>query len=115
VSDARRIVPRCRSGVAHYVAATGHYYPCCWAANATTYAGSFFEKHRDQLDLGVYSLEEILESEAIRLLVASWDEFESAPRACQSHCGVTVHEDGSTTPWRPQTTRENVSLKKPGR
>jgi hypothetical protein len=108
----RHIVPRCKSGVGHYVAATGHYYPCCWAANATTYSGSLFETYRDQLDLRVHSLDEVLASDALRLLVATWDDFESAPRACQSHCGVTTEKGGETIPWRPQTQRENIPLKK---
>jgi hypothetical protein len=114
VPEARRIVPRCLTGVGHYVSADGHYYPCCWAANATTYAGSFFEAHRDQLDLVARSLEEVLASDALRLLAASWERFEDAPRACQAHCGVEEKADGTTTPWVAQTTRENISLRRPG-
>jgi hypothetical protein len=113
VPDSRRIVPRCLTGVGHYVSATGHYYPCCWAANATTYQGSFFQAHEDQLDLRVHTLDEVLASEAMRLLVASWERFEDAPRACQCHCGVEVEAGGASSPWHAQTERENVSLKKP--
>jgi hypothetical protein len=115
VPDLRRIVPRCRTGVGHYVSASGHYYPCCWAANATTYAGSLFETHEEQLDLTAHTLDEVLASEAMRLLVASWERFEDAPRACQSHCGIAVAEDGTSRPWVPQTVRENISLTKPPR
>ncbi len=107
-----RIAPRCRTGVGHYVSATGHYYPCCWAASATTHAGSLFEAHRDELDLSVHAIEEVLASEAMRLLVASWERFDDAPRACQAHCGVEVLEDGTTRPWNPSSTREHVSLTK---
>jgi hypothetical protein len=115
VSDARRIVPRCLTGVGHYASADGHYYPCCWAANATTYAGSLFEAYRDQLDLTAHSLDEVLASEAMRLLVASWERFEDAPRACQAHCGVEEKGDGTASPWMAQTKRENISLRKPGK
>jgi hypothetical protein len=114
VPDSQRIVPRCLTGVGHYVSADGHYYPCCWAENATTYAGSLFETHRDQLDLAAHSLDEVLASEAMRLLVASWERFEDAPRACQCHCGVAVKDDGTASPWNAQPVRENISLRKPG-
>ena len=113
--DSQRIVPRCLTGVGHYVSATGHYYPCCWAANATTYAGSFFEAHQEELDLAAHTLDEVLASEAMRLLVASWERFEDAPRACQAHCGVRERGDGTSSPWVAQTTRENISLRKPTR
>lgn len=112
--DARRIVPRCLTGVGHYVSADGHYYPCCWAENATTYAGSLFETHRGELDLTAHSLDEVLASPALRLLVASWERFEDAPRACQAHCGVAVKDDGTASPWNAQPVRENISLRKPG-
>jgi hypothetical protein len=115
VPDPRRIVPRCLTGVGHYVSADGHYYPCCWAQNATTYAGSLFEAHRAELDLTAHTLDEVLASEAMRLLAASWERFEDAPRACQAHCGVEVKEDGTASPSRAQTVRENISLRKPGK
>ena len=97
--DSRRIVPRCLTGVGHYVSATGHYYPCCWAANATTYRGSFFEAHEAQLDLSAHSLEEVLASEAMRVLVASWERFDDAPRAsARLTRGVEVEIDGTSSP-----------------
>jgi hypothetical protein len=108
----KRIVPRCLKGVAHYVSATGHYYPCCWAANATVVGGSLFELHQDQLDLTRRSLEQVLASDVLRELAASWERFEDAPRACQSHCGVTTDPDGATSPAFAQPHRENIKLKK---
>jgi hypothetical protein len=89
------------------VTATGHYYPCCWVANATILPGSIFEAYKDQLDLNAHSLEEVLGSEVLRRLVASWERFDDAPRACRYHCGV---EDDGAAPRK--AARENISLKK---
>jgi hypothetical protein len=108
--EPRRILPRCRTGVGHFVSATGHYYPCCWVANATSLPGSLFETYKEQLDLGAHSIDEVLGSEVMRRLVASWEHFEDAPRPCQNHCGVVVDTDGTSTPRTARTTRENIPL-----
>lgn len=103
-------MPRCLTGVGHHVTATGHYYPCCWVANATILPGSIFEAHEDQLDLNTHSLDEVLGSEVLRLLAASWERFDDAPRACRYHCGVEA--DHPASPKAAQATRENISLRK---
>ena len=81
-----RVFPKCKFGIVHYVTASGHYLPCCWAGNYDLFKDSVLEKNSNYFDLKKFSFDEILESQGLKNLEKTWKNTSEAPRVCQLHC-----------------------------
>ena len=82
-----KVYPKCKTQhVLPYVSADGYFWPCCWIPNHphTNTMQAWFGDRYQQLDVSLYDLEQIKNSEAIQMLESSWPngEFEPCLRFC---------------------------------
>jgi MoaA/NifB/PqqE/SkfB family radical SAM enzyme len=78
------INPRCSKGDEHYIAATGHYAPCCYSADHRFYYKTIFGKNKNAFSIGNTTLTDILNRKDT---IEFYDSIPDAlPTVCQYNC-----------------------------
>jgi hypothetical protein len=90
ISNSNKITPVCLNGRYHFITASGHYLPCCWAGNFPNYNEPLFQKYQEQRDLSKYTLEEILSGSGLKKLRQSWSSSSTSPKVCQQTCNKPI-------------------------
>ncbi len=78
------VMPKCQSGAEHFIAATGHYSPCCFVADHRYYYKTDFGKNKKHYDIRHRRFSEIIADNKMKDFMTS---IETDPhQVCQFNC-----------------------------
>ena len=81
--------PRCHTGREHFIAATGHYIPCCYVGDHRFYYKTDFGKNRDRYRVQDTTLTEILSRPTV---IDFYQKIpQDPPGVCQFSCPASRH------------------------
>jgi len=79
-----KVDPKCQTGHEHFIAATGHYVPCCYLADHRFYYKNLFGKEKNKFDIRNTTLTKLLSDLKV---IKFYDSITEIPNlGCQYNC-----------------------------
>jgi len=76
--------PKCQNGREHFIAATGHYVPCCFLVDHRFYYKNLFGKEKNKFDIRNTTLTKVLSEPKV---IEFYDLISKSPNlGCQYNC-----------------------------